>query len=84
MCFRNSVIRIRRLIDNEQPISTKSSAFDSKSSAFDFGAYHDLSGIYSWLDQLLEAHPRVLTGYTVGYSFEGRTIRGLRLSYKQV
>lgn len=56
----------------------------TKSDTFDFGIYHNLSDIYAWLDQILEEYPRVLTPYNVGYSFEGRTIRGLRLSYKPV
>jgi len=76
MSSQLKIENVQKLIDSEQSTTTKSSAFD-------FAAYHDLTEFYSWLDQLLEEYPRILTGYNVGYSYEGRTIRGLRLSYKQ-
>lgn len=31
---------------------------------------------------MLAAHPNILTNYNIGYSFQGRLIRAVRLSYK--
>lgn len=52
----------------------------------DFGwtSYHTYSEIYAWLDELLLQYPSVLTDYLVGSSFEGRQIRAVRLSRKEV
>lgn len=55
-----------------------------KDGSFDFGVYHKLAEIYAWLDEQLEIHSNVLTAHTVGYSFEGRTIRAVKLSHKKV
>jgi len=52
------------------------------SPTFGWNAYYDLEAIYKWLDELLVEHPTVLTNLTVGESFEGRTIRAVKLSHK--
>ncbi|XP_037037661.1 zinc carboxypeptidase-like [Bradysia coprophila] len=51
----------------------------------DFGweTYHTLDEIYAWLDQLLLDHPTILTPVTVGYTYEGREIRAVKLSHKE-
>lgn len=46
--------------------------------------YHSLEEIYAYLDELLERFPTVLTPFTVGYSFENREIRGVKLSRQEV
>lgn len=67
-----------RLIDDEQPQSFNDSG--------DFGwkQYYNLSAIYGWLDQMLEKHPKVLTNYNFGKSYEGRTLRAIKVSHKKV
>lgn len=67
----------RSLIDEEQPQIESRAAYGWKS-------YYDLPGIYSWLDQMLEEFPNVLTNYNFGYSYENRTLRALKLSHKAV
>lgn len=69
---------LNRLIDSEYR------ATHTKDDSFTFDSYHDLASINIWLDEQLELHSNVLTGITVGYSFEGRTIRAVRLSHKAV
>lgn len=67
-----------RLIDDEQP--------NDLDDAYDFGwkKYNDLDKIYKWLDHLLEKHPNVLTNYNYGTSYEGRTLRAVKVSHKKV
>lgn len=66
-----------RLIDEEQPkYATRGT--------FGWEKYYDLTDIYTWLDQLLEQYPEVLTNYNFGTSYENRTIRAIKLSKKKV
>lgn len=64
------------MIDNEQP--------KIRPRAFGWTAYQTLDEIYSWLDEQLAAYPTLLTAFTIGQSFENRTIRGVKLSAKAV
>lgn len=65
------------MIDEEQP---------DFSSRADFGwtQYYNLEDIYSWLDQLLKQYPDVLKNYNYGKSYEGRTLRAVKVSHKPV
>lgn len=51
-------------------------------STFGWTRYHKLPEIEAWLDGILATYPDVTEGFEVGKSFEGRTIRGLKISYK--
>lgn len=66
------------MIDAEQPADL--------SDAYEFGwnKYYNLDAIYSWLDKLLEKHPKLLTGYVYGKSYEGRPLRAVKVSHKKV
>lgn len=46
--------------------------------------YHSLEEIYAFLDELLDQFPTVLSPFTVGYSYENREIRGVKLSRQEV
>lgn len=65
-----------RLIDNERP--------KVQSRAFDWTDYKNYTEIYDWLDEQLAAFPNILTGLTIGTTFEGRPIRAVKLSNKAV
>lgn len=67
---------IHRLIDTEQP-STIPLQLGWK-------AYYTLQQINDWLDEQLLAHPDILTNLTVGKSYEGRTIRAIKLAHNSV
>ena len=45
-------------------------------------AYHGLSDIYGWLNTVLLRDPKYVRGFTVGRSYEGRPIRGFKISKK--
>lgn len=66
-----------RLIDLQNPITVPRSGYG-------WEIYHSLEEIYAFLDELLERFPAVLTPFTVGYSYENREIRGVKLSRQEV
>jgi hypothetical protein len=39
--------------------------------------------IYTWLDSLVDNYPEVVTPINVGRSYEGRQIRGVKVSFKE-
>lgn len=55
-----------------------------KPRAFDWTDYKSLDEIYAWLDTQIAAYPNLLTSYTIGTSFQNRSIRAVKLSYKEV
>lgn len=67
---------LQKLIDEENPRNVLRGTFDW------FG-YHRLEVIYSWLDSLAAQHPKILKAITGGSSYEGRSIKGVKLSYKE-
>uniref|UniRef100_A0A182WF36 Zinc carboxypeptidase A 1 n=1 Tax=Anopheles minimus TaxID=112268 RepID=A0A182WF36_9DIPT len=50
---------------------------------FGWTAYHPLEDIYAWLDTLIEQYPDVVSPIVAGETYEGRQIRGVKVSYKQ-
>lgn len=64
------------LIDVECEANTRATQ------AFGWTRYHNLTDIEAWLDGILAAYPTVTEGFEIGKSYEGRTIRGLKISYK--
>lgn len=67
---------VQHLIDNERNAM--------QSAEFGWTDYQTLDSIYAWLDVQLENFPTLLTSLEIGQSYEGRTIRGVKLSHKVV
>lgn len=44
-------------------------------------AYYTLYDIYAWLDDLVIAYPDIVTGIIGGGSYEGREIKGIKISH---
>ncbi|XP_049860164.1 zinc carboxypeptidase-like [Schistocerca gregaria] len=65
---------VQRLIDNERPVREPKASF-----AFD--DYHSLEEIYAWLDTLAEAYPGTVTTVVGGSTYEGREIKGVKISF---
>lgn len=61
-------------------MATRLSADSDK---FGWTRYHELHEIEQWLDGILAAYPDVTEGFEIGKSYEGRTIRGIKISYKE-
>lgn len=51
---------------------------------FGWEGYYPLDRIYEWVDKQLVAYPNILSNLSVGTSFEGRTIRAVKLSHNPV
>lgn len=65
---------VQELFDQENPLVTPRS--------FGWTAYYRTDDIYEWLDHILEEFPDVTSGFVAGQSYEGRQIRGIKISYK--
>ncbi|KAI9586022.1 hypothetical protein GQX74_001869 [Glossina fuscipes] len=48
----------------------------------DWSFYPTLCEIYAWMDSITKECPKVVTGFDIGRSYEGRLIRGLKLSFR--
>ncbi|XP_055527853.1 uncharacterized protein LOC129720401 [Wyeomyia smithii] len=68
------VSNLQQLFDDELRRTTKE--------AFGWNAYYTLEEIYAWMDGLVAQYPTVLTAIVSGSSYEGREIRGVKVSYK--
>lgn len=69
---------LQTLIDNEGVAD-----YTKKGRAlFDWSDYHELDVMYRWMDSIAEKYPSVVTSFNVGKSYEGRDIKGLKVSYK--
>uniref|UniRef100_A0A1B0CZA8 Zinc carboxypeptidase A 1 n=1 Tax=Phlebotomus papatasi TaxID=29031 RepID=A0A1B0CZA8_PHLPP len=66
---------VQELFDQENPLVTPRS--------FGWTAYYRTADIYEWLDHILEEFPGVTSGFVAGQSYEGRQIRGMKISYKE-
>ncbi|XP_015434404.1 PREDICTED: zinc carboxypeptidase-like [Dufourea novaeangliae] len=67
---------VQQYIDNENPRGNLRGMFD-------WLGYHRLDVIYRWLDSLVTQHSEIVKPLTGGRSYEGRSIRGVKLSYKE-
>ncbi|KAH8242214.1 hypothetical protein KR026_008458 [Drosophila bipectinata] len=45
--------------------------------------FHTLEEIYTWLDLIEQRYPDIVTPFTIGNSYEGRPIRGIKISFKE-
>ncbi|XP_053687411.1 zinc carboxypeptidase-like [Sabethes cyaneus] len=69
-----TVENLQKLFDDESRRTTKED--------FGWNAYYTLDQIYAWMDGLVAQNPGVLSSIVGGTSFEGREIRGVKVSYK--
>lgn len=53
-----------------------------KGDAFGWTAYYTLDDIYGWIDDLVAQYPGIVTTFNVGQSYEGRQLKGIKISYK--
>nr|UPI76680.1 M14 metal carboxypeptidase 3 [Antheraea yamamai] len=54
---------------------------DTSEYAWDY--YQTLEEIYDWVDKIAEQHTDVVTLVTMGYSVEGRPIKGVKIDHKK-
>ncbi|SPP79671.1 zinc carboxypeptidase [Drosophila guanche] len=71
-------------IANVQDLIDMETTENSRGTSDEFGwkRYNSLAQIEAWLDEILARYPVITEGFIVGQSYEGRTIRGIKISYK--
>ncbi|KAH8328207.1 hypothetical protein KR067_006038 [Drosophila pandora] len=69
---------VQALINNEEA----ENFMVSRDGSFGWKKYNTLDEIYAWLDEILAAYPVITEGFELGQSYENRTIRGIKISYK--
>lgn len=62
-----------RWIDAEKPLK-------SRKDGFAHDKYNELEDIHKYLDELVEAHPQVATIINIGQSYEGRDLKGIKIT----
>ncbi|EDW71195.1 zinc carboxypeptidase [Drosophila virilis] len=71
------------LISNVQDLIDQENEADTRASdKFGWTRYNSLAEIDAWLDEILAVYPVVTEGFVIGKSYEGRDIRGIKISYK--
>ncbi|XP_037882155.1 zinc carboxypeptidase-like [Glossina fuscipes] len=68
-----SLLLIRSLFPKKRPIYR----------IIDWTFYPTLCEIYFWMDFIMAQYPEIVTGFDIGRSYEGRLIRGVKLSFKR-
>lgn len=64
---------VQELIDMEMP--------SVNSRALSWESYYRLDDIYAFLDEKVSAHPGIVSSFIAGQSYEGRLIRGVKISH---
>jgi murein tripeptide amidase MpaA len=67
---------VQKLIDETMP------KLYSRSTVFNFSDYHTLDEIYNNLDDLAQQYPNIVQIVIGGKTYEGRQIKGVKLSFK--
>ncbi|GLG98822.1 Zinc carboxypeptidase A 1 [Gryllus bimaculatus] len=65
---------VQRLVDQQTNVG--------RSGHFSWSDYHRLDEIYAWLDALEEQYPDIVTVIVGGSTYEGRQIKGVKVSFK--
>ena len=78
MSFERFVSNVQTLVDDENPIENRFGT-----SEFDWMSYHTLEEIYAYLDSLAKAYPDKVEVIVAGETYEGRLIKGVKLSFKK-
>ncbi|XP_029289542.1 carboxypeptidase A4 [Cottoperca gobio] len=71
---------LQELLDEEKSAMTENQMKERSSRSFNFGAYHRLETIYSWMDTLVSQHPKLVTKQEIGRSYENRPMYVLKFS----
>ncbi|XP_021432503.2 carboxypeptidase A2 [Oncorhynchus mykiss] len=78
--FSVMISNLQELLDEEKAEMEENNMSERSSKSFNFGAYHSLETIYSWMDGLVAAHPNLVTKEQIGTSYEGRPMYVLKFS----
>ncbi|KAM8891170.1 carboxypeptidase A4 [Spinachia spinachia] len=71
---------LQDLLDEEKAEMVENQMKERSTRSFNFGAYHSLETIYSWMDTLVAQHPKLVTKQEIGRSYENRPMYVLKFS----
>lgn len=71
--YNIKIQNVQELIDLEMP--------SVQNRALGWESYYRLSDIFEFLDEKIAAYPGIVTGFIAGQSYEGRLIRGVKISH---
>ncbi|XP_068579908.1 carboxypeptidase A4 [Cebidichthys violaceus] len=71
---------LQELLDEEKAEMEENQMKERSGRSFNFGAYHRLETIYSWMDSLVAQHPKLVTKQEIGRSYENRPMYVLKFS----
>ncbi|XP_017576543.2 carboxypeptidase A4 [Pygocentrus nattereri] len=78
--FHVMINNLQELLDEEQEGLELSAMQERNARSFNFGAYHTLDTIYSWMDTLVAAHPNLVSKVQIGTTYENRPMYVLKFS----
>ncbi|XP_055837041.1 zinc carboxypeptidase-like [Episyrphus balteatus] len=70
------------LIENVQSLIDEESSSYKRDATFGWTSYHSLDTIYDWIDDIIAEYSNIVTPFVIGKSYEGREIRGIKISSK--
>uniref|UniRef100_A0A3Q0RJC8 Carboxypeptidase A4 n=1 Tax=Amphilophus citrinellus TaxID=61819 RepID=A0A3Q0RJC8_AMPCI len=71
---------LQELLDQEKVEMEENQMKERSTRSFNFGAYHSLDTIYSWMDTLVAQYPNLVTKQDIGRSYENRPMYVLKFS----
>uniref|UniRef100_A0A1A9WWA9 Peptidase M14 domain-containing protein n=1 Tax=Glossina brevipalpis TaxID=37001 RepID=A0A1A9WWA9_9MUSC len=89
--FKKAIRRIRDCMPSEISVSEENlfiiyNYFPDRRNLhvrpLDWTFFPTLPEIYTWLDLIIENYPEVVTGFEIGRSYNGRLIRGIKISFR--
>ncbi|XP_061388142.1 zinc carboxypeptidase-like [Musca vetustissima] len=88
MYFQNATMargfRLKEIISNLQSLIDEEKPYEGDDSEeFNWTRYYELEDIYKFLDDILAKYPKVTEPFTIAQSYEGRTVRGIKISLKE-
>ncbi|XP_054632507.1 carboxypeptidase A4 [Dunckerocampus dactyliophorus] len=78
--FTVMIDNLQDLLDAEKAEMEENEMKERSSRNFNFGAYHRLETIYSWMDTLVSQYPTLVTKELIGRSYENRPMYVLKFS----
>ncbi|TNN77218.1 Carboxypeptidase A2 [Liparis tanakae] len=71
---------LQELLDEEKAEMLENQRKERSGGSFNFGAYHPLETIHSWMDSLVAQHPGLVSKQEIGRSYENRPMYVLKFS----
>uniref|UniRef100_A0A3B5A909 Carboxypeptidase A2-like n=1 Tax=Stegastes partitus TaxID=144197 RepID=A0A3B5A909_9TELE len=78
--FSVMINNVQELLNEEKAAMEENQRRERSTRSFNFGAYHTLETIYSWMDTLVAQHANLITKQEVGRSYENRPMYVLKFS----